>query len=157
MDRHIRLLDQAIEEETASLSLGQSHLTAGLAVHLPEVVAPDWRRRKNQNRSTIASDDDIDVVNEGLAPILPEPKKSRTKAAQRNSKKKGKGRNTAGHDDQSKDSIPLTITLPATTQQDEIDVVLNEELYCYCNWESFGEVSRCTTANCLMQYSSCIS
>lgn len=157
MDRHIRLLDQAIEEEIASLSLGQSRLTTGIAMHLPEVVVPEWRRRKTQIRDTFASDEDLDIANEGQAPVLPEPKKSRTKAAQRNSKKKGKGRNTAGHDDQYKDSIPLTITLPATTQQDDIDIQLNEELYCYCNRESFGEVSRCTTANCLMQSSSCIS
>lgn len=134
------------------MSLSKSRLTTGMAVHLPEVVVPEWPRK---NPNSYLSDDELDIIDGDQPPFAPEKKIGRPKDPQR--KKKGKERNKTGQDDQSKDSIPLTITLPATTQQDAIDVQLNEELYCYCNRVSFGEVSRCTTANCLVRPSSCVT
>jgi len=116
VERHIRILDQSIKEQKASIAKGASHP----AIHLPELVVPRWQGRPTR---AALSDDDDDLLPDSAAPPAPAvPETSRSK-----SKKKGKSRAAAVED-----PAQLTITLPATQA--------NEELYCYCDRPSFGEV-----------------
>ncbi|KAF9479741.1 hypothetical protein BDN70DRAFT_878508 [Pholiota conissans] len=148
VERHIRLIDQAIQEQIASLSLEKSRLTTGIAVHLPDVVVPEWPRK---NRNSSISDDDLDIhIMNGNHPSFATEEVNTTpaKGSQRSSKKKGKERRNTEHDNRFKDTLPLTITLPATYQQDALDIQSNEEVFCYCNRVSFGEMIACDNESC---------
>lgn len=120
MERHIRLLDQAIKEQEATLSAEASRSSNGVTLHLPEVDAPKYPRksRKVSHLSEDYADDDAGIyTNDGYEEY-------------------GQGLytdNNLNNGAQGKDSTSLTITLPATNP--------NEEVYCYCNRVSFGEVS----------------
>ncbi|PPQ78144.1 hypothetical protein CVT25_015477 [Psilocybe cyanescens] len=127
VERHIRLLDQAIKEQEATLSAEASRSSNGVAVHLPEVDAPKYPR-KSRNAMHISeeyAEDDAGVfANSGYEEY-------------------GQGVytvNDTNNGQQGKDSTSLTITLPATHQ--------NEELYCYCNRVSFGEMIACDGESC---------
>ncbi|KAF8964091.1 hypothetical protein BDZ97DRAFT_1660868 [Flammula alnicola] len=146
VERHIRLLDQAIKEQEASLAMDKSRSTARAAVHLPELVVPEWPRK---NRNTYITDDGLDGIDGDQAIFVTETQTEHLKGSQRASKKKGKERNKIEQDDQAKDSASLTITLPAATQQGEESAVQpNEELYCYCNRVSFGQMIACDNESC---------
>jgi hypothetical protein len=124
------LLDQAIREQEASLALDEIQNTTGVAIHLPELTAPEYNRKKAESR--IPDDYDLDLMNPEEALNTPEaqPEPSRTK------KKKGKDKGVRGQSAQQESSFK--ITLPATE-------IVNEEVYCYCRQVSFGKVSRCST------------
>ena len=129
VERHIRLLDQAIKEQQAALSAGSSN---GTSTHLPDLVIPNRNRNarvrnysdaQNVPINIVDSSSDIDQADKGL---------------RRMTKRGGKDREISGDwnggsANLGKDSAALTITLPATQ--------LNKELYCYCNRISFGKVS----------------
>lgn len=123
------MLDQAIKEQEATLALDEIQNNTGVAIHLPELTAPEYNRRKADNR--ITDDYDLDLMHEDTIDIQPEPPKTK--------KKKGKDKGGRGQSAQH-DSSSLTITLPATETANS-----NEEVYCYCRQVSFGKVSRCTT------------
>ncbi|KAJ3517796.1 hypothetical protein NLJ89_g282 [Agrocybe chaxingu] len=133
VERHIQLLDQAIKEQEASLSQ-DSRGNNGISIHLPEVVAPQLPNRNGRTAQS-SSDDDPPVAAE-MPPSVPEAAKS----SQRGSRKKGKVPAGKQKPESGKDSASLTITLPATQP--------SEELYCYCNRISFGEMIACDNESC---------
>lgn len=114
MERHIRLLDQAIKEQEASLSPETSRSSLGAGVILPELGIPEWPR-KSCNAAPIEIDDGLDGENSTSMP-----------------KKKTINGLAEGKGDGGNDSALLVITIPPHSV---------EELYCYCNRISFGEVS----------------
>ncbi|CAA7267979.1 unnamed protein product [Cyclocybe aegerita] len=137
VERHIQLLDQAIKEQEASLSQDSSRGNNGTSIRLPEVVAPQLPNR-NGRPAQSSSDDDPPVATE-IPPSVPEAAKS----SQRGSRKKGKvpaDKQKPDKEESGKDSASLTITLPATQP--------SEELYCYCNRISFGEMIACDNESC---------
>lgn len=113
MERHIRLLDQAIKEQEASLSQETSRSSFGTGVILPELAVPEWPR-KSHNATPIEIVDGLDGDQSTSA-----QKKTMNGLAE-------------GKDDGGNDSASLVITIPPHPV---------EELYCYCNRISFGEVS----------------
>lgn len=112
MERHIRLLDQAIEEQEASLSQETSRSSVETGVILPELMIPEWPR-KSRNLALIGIDGGLDGDQSTFVP-------------------KRKNGIAEGKDDGGNDSTSLVITIPPHAV---------EELYCYCNRISFGEVS----------------
>lgn len=125
------MLDQAIKEQEASLALDEIQNTTGVAIHLPELTAPEYNRRKAE--SCIPDDYDLDLIDPDGTLNTPDaqPEPPRTK------KKKGKDKGVRGQSAQ-QDSSSFKITLPAAE-------IVNEEVYCYCRQISFGKVRRCTT------------
>lgn len=115
MERHIRLLDQAIEEQEASLSPETSRSSVGSGVILPELMIPEWPR-KSRNPAPIEIYDGLDGDQSTSVP-----------------KKKTMNGIAEGKDDGGNDSASLVITIPPHPV---------EMLYCYCNRISFGEVSK---------------
>jgi len=113
VERHIRLLDQAIKEQEASLSHETSRSSFGTGVILPELAVPEWPR-KSHNAVPIEIDDGLDG--------------DQSTSVQ----KKTMNGFAEGKDDGGNDSASLVITIPPHPV---------EELYCYCNRISFGEVS----------------
>ncbi|KDR81396.1 hypothetical protein GALMADRAFT_239266 [Galerina marginata CBS 339.88] len=132
VERHIRLLDQAIKEQEATLSSDQSRSSNGIVIHLPELVVPRWPRN---SRSAPAIADISDLLDGG---------QDSGRAEEAGDSRRGSAtkvlRQGTGQDNQAKNSSSLTITLPATQA--------NEELYCYCNRVSFGEMIACDGDPC---------
>ncbi|PPQ63175.1 hypothetical protein CVT24_005720 [Panaeolus cyanescens] len=130
VERHIRLLDQAIKEQEAALLSGNEN---GINIHLPELVVPQWAPRERALRTTSPlADDELDGIAAEPEPISTAPQ-TQSKVSRRGRKKgggAGKQNGSAGD----KDSSALTIHLPATAATQEV-----EETYCYCNRGSFGE------------------
>ncbi|KAF8163092.1 hypothetical protein B0H34DRAFT_694094 [Crassisporium funariophilum] len=111
VERHIHLLDQAIKEQEGSLSFASAN---EIPLHLSELAG----LRRNQYSDVEAPNGDD--------------------TSQRWTRKKGKdGREAV---EAEKDSMSLTITLPATQP--------SEELYCYCNRVSFGSMIACDQEYC---------
>jgi len=131
VERHIHILDQAIKEQEASLSADPSKPSA--AIHLPELVIPQWVRRRRDEEATYNDEYDGELEDQTNTPATEDPQAPNTKTS---TKKKGKGGSENRKGDHGNDATALTITLPATQPV--------EELYCYCNRVSFGEVSHCT-------------
>lgn len=126
VERHIRLLDQAIKEQEAALSVSSSN---GTSFHLPDLVIPSRNRNARVRTVSDAQNVSINVIDVSYFDEA-------EKGSRRTTKMGGKDH----REDQSvgsailgKDSAALTITLPATQ--------LSEQLYCYCNRVSFGKVS----------------
>lgn len=128
VERHIRLLDQAIKEQEAeSLSLNSSN---GASIHLPDLVIPS--RSRNARVRTISDNQNISInLVDSSSDIDGTDRGSQLKGGGDYREMSGK-RNGASANS-GKDSAALTITLPATQP--------SEELYCYCNRVSFGKVS----------------
>ena len=122
VERHIRLLDQAIKEQEAGLSKDHSQPRSG------ELLAPKYR----QSQTTLKNGLD---AHEGNVPMSEFPDDylltSQSTARRKKGFLRGIEKDSTGTADQGRKTT-LTITLPATQQ--------NEELYCYCNRVSFGAV-----------------
>jgi len=137
VERHIRLLDQAIKEQEAGLSMSSSN---GTSLHLPDLVIPS--RNRNARVRTVSDTQHVLIDLVGISSDIGEADKE----SQRMTKKGGKdyheisGDQSGGSANLRKDSAALTITLPATQ--------LSEELYCYCNRVSFGKMIACDNDSC---------
>ncbi|KAF8906039.1 hypothetical protein CPB84DRAFT_1770903 [Gymnopilus junonius] len=129
VERHIRLLDQAIKEQEASLSMDHPRSSSGLVIHLPDLAVPKWRT------SQAALNDGLDLAAKDNNTSSFGVTHDYAETLQLNTTKRKKGPSNQG-----KKSTSLTITLPATQ--------LNEELYCYCNRVSFGDMIACDNETC---------
>lgn len=147
VDRHIRLLDQSIKEQEASISHGVRPGTHLAPILLPEVIVPGSRPARPVQSSPIPNEADADgwggltlgmVGADGGEEI---PARPRGRAGRRGRGKPRKdtevdevhaatrSRSRGGGTRASKASVP-----------EEPPVAADEERYCYCNQVSFGEV-----------------
>jgi len=128
VERSIRLVDQAIQEQEHALSVGARSGTRLAPILLPELVVPKWTKPV---RVTLSPDlDDALGVDQDAAPA----------PAQR--RKKGKrGRK--------KDTLPeAVVPLPRPKPPVIPNADPNESRYCYCDQVSFGEMIACDDPRC---------
>jgi hypothetical protein len=134
-DRHVRILDQAIKEQEASIGLGAtpSHLALN---NLPELVVPRWARPSRTPLSPVDKDDD-DIT-------FPVREASQAHTLCR-SEKRGhlRGSGTQG------EGSSLTIMLPALSNG-LIDSP--EQLFCYCKRGFFGDMVACDNEKCKIEW-----
>ncbi|KAF9532400.1 hypothetical protein CPB83DRAFT_950783 [Crepidotus variabilis] len=130
VERHIHLLDRAIEEQEAALSADPNK---AIHIHLPELIIPQNNRGKPKEKQLdYDSDDEVEEV---ATPVTVEELTTNLK---RSSGRKGKGAVKTPVD--GNDATSLTITLPAQSNE--------EPLYCYCQRVSFGEMIACDNSDC---------
>jgi len=150
VDRHIRLLDQAIKEQETSIVLGIRSGTHPAPIVLPDIVVPRWARSSRVTLSPVPSHLSSDTPNHpsqetgdgDMAPMIGIVSDGSTGNQLR--RKKGGGSRKWQKKDFEKQvldpprrttrSLKRTSSQPTPPDQDE-------PRYCYCNEVSFGEVS----------------
>ncbi|TFY65682.1 hypothetical protein EVG20_g5405 [Dentipellis fragilis] len=147
VDRHIRLLDQAIKEQETSISLGLRPGTH--AMFLPEVPVPRSNRPPRMEPSPALNLDigaDGDVEGEpSVGLISDEPSRQKGRSSLRKGRKRLKASATASAEPekplspQHSHSIKLRVP-PLSTIQTGETVDPNEPKYCYCHDVSHGNV-----------------
>ncbi|KAI0060856.1 hypothetical protein BV25DRAFT_1917409 [Artomyces pyxidatus] len=145
VDRHIRLLEQAIKEQEMSIAFGLRQGTHPAL--LPDLVVPRWARGARVAHSPIPGIDDVDenldVVN--IESGSADPTSAPPEAA-RPSKKKGKGKKKGRDPSKQPENAPqppttrLKLKVPplAAVLQGDTPVDPNERRYCYCDRVSSG-------------------
>ncbi|KAG6891146.1 hypothetical protein C0992_010134 [Termitomyces sp. T32_za158] len=134
VDRHARLLYQAIKDQEALITLGArpGHLEPG---NLSKLTVGRWVKPARATLSPIDGDD-LDESLDGIQESTGDDPSEAFKSLQISGTKKGRGRakeqQQFGEIDVAS-TPPLTITLPAQVPPEQ------EEVYCYCKRGSFGE------------------
>ncbi|KAA1476189.1 hypothetical protein DENSPDRAFT_843092 [Dentipellis sp. KUC8613] len=159
VDRHIRLLDQAIKEQETSISLGLRPGTH--AMFLPEVPVPRSNRPPRAEFSPVLN---LDVVTDGgiegeptVGLISDEPLRQKIRSGLRKGKKGSKASVTASAEPERPLSPPHSRTIklrvpPLSTIQAGEHVDPNEPKYCYCHDVSHGEMVACDNEECLIEW-----
>jgi len=171
VDRHIRLLGQAIKEQEASISLGIRSSTHLATILLPDLVVPRWARPSRVTLSpmpTISGEADGEThvdesrnVGQGGPMVLNIPSDGpdglRVQAQKKGKKGKGRWAKKKSEEEPSVDvpgpsrrhlrSVKLTITSP-TLPPSGLAVDPNEPRYCYCDQVSYGEMIGCDGEDC---------
>ncbi|KAG6878755.1 hypothetical protein C0993_008054 [Termitomyces sp. T159_Od127] len=135
VDRHVRLLYQAIKDQEALITLGArpGHLEPG---NMSKLTVGRWVKPARATLSPIDGDD-IDESLDGTQDSSGDDPSEAFKNLQISGTKRGRGRAKAQQQfDETNiaSTPPLTITLPAQVPPEQ------EEVYCYCKRGSFGEV-----------------
>jgi len=156
VDRHVRILEQAINEQEYSITLGArpSHLAPS---NLPDLVVPRWARPTRVTLSPMDGDEteigDFTVYQEnGGAPAIGiasgEENDRFYVQPTRGAGRRGRGRRRGRPPRVKPDATPgpLTITLPAHSGTAVANT--QEDLYCYCQTGSWGEMIGCDGENC---------
>lgn len=148
VDRQIRLLDQAIKEQEAAISLGMRPGTHVAPILLPDIVAvPRWARPSRVEHSPLALTPEPEppsapiVFNEPV-PVIPSSFK--------------KGKKHVSHEPEPKEESAAAVPVEAPKTRRGVKLTLsappgpsggpplfpdpNEKRYCYCNQVSFGTV-----------------
>ncbi|KIL00636.1 hypothetical protein PAXRUDRAFT_821424 [Paxillus rubicundulus Ve08.2h10] len=170
VDRHIRLLDQAIKEQEAAISLGMRPGTHLAPILLPDLVVPRWARPSRVEYSPVPAlspELELHVTEkpqvlgppEPLAPSSKPTRKGRKPAAQQ----------AAGPEEVEKEKEPamsaaaeaqelprtrrsgVRLTIPALTGP-TVPADPNEVRYCYCNQVSFGTMIACDNEACKLEW-----
>ncbi|TFK67877.1 hypothetical protein BDN72DRAFT_842468 [Pluteus cervinus] len=138
VERHIRLLDQAIHEQQLILS---SSTTGSLAtpIILPDLSVPRWAR---SSRSTCNLSEDEALAE--IEPILEGPSKPKDSGPSDRSKVPGP-RRPSRKLDASQDVLSQSAL--ATDDADS-----QEQRYCYCNRVSFGQMIACDDGRCRREW-----
>lgn len=144
VDRHIRLLDQAIKEQEASISLGIRPGTHLAPILLPDLVVPRWVRPTRTEHSPTPS----------LSPELstiPLPQES-TEELSTDPARPGRGRKARKKPEPESETPPPlpeeVLKIPATRTTRSVKLKIpaqaqadpNEPRYCYCNRVSYETV-----------------
>lgn len=149
IDRQVRLIEQAIAEQEAYLPQED---VAAVNIHLPDLIVPKWSRNTGTTTSSKGKDQDNVGAMEGNTVgrfLLPGEW-----SGSLNNLQHGRGAKREGHftgpvqrkalqENAMQDMLPLKITLPAPHSRDHLPSNASdsvEELYCYCNRVSFGQV-----------------
>lgn len=161
VDRHIRLLDQAIKEQEAAISLGVRPGTHLAPILLPDLVVPRWARQPRVEHSPVPSlspEPGLYVeeppVLELPPPQIPSPKvpkKGKKAAAPKPTKPEKEEIHPPAVDVGGEEfatartrRASVRITIPAQPQpvvaEPTVPANPNEDRYCYCNQVSFGTV-----------------
>ncbi|KAG5341995.1 hypothetical protein C0989_006144 [Termitomyces sp. Mn162] len=137
VDRHVRLLQQAIKDQEALITLGArpGHLEPG---NLSELTVGRWVKPARATLSPIDGDDPDENFDGVQGAVTGDDPSEAFRGLQISGSKKGRGRAKSTQQKSDEVSVPstppLTITLPAQVPPDQ------EEVYCYCKRGSFGEV-----------------
>ncbi|KAF8738616.1 hypothetical protein AX14_010910 [Amanita brunnescens Koide BX004] len=139
VERHMRLLDHAIQE--VQLSLGARPGANTPSIHLPDLVVPRWSRTTRSSLSPLGNFDDVEDVAAGTSSQL---------QASRNKKSRGKQWNSGTTGNQ---TLQLTFRgvaagPPFALNPEDFVVDSSERLYCYCQEVSFGEMIACDNPKC---------
>ncbi|KAJ7197298.1 hypothetical protein GGX14DRAFT_472237 [Mycena pura] len=126
VERSIRLIDQAIQEQEHAISLGARPGTRLAPILLPEVVMPRWSK----------------PVRDPLSPELDDALGGfQTAPPQARGRKKGrKGRKA--------ETAETVVLLPRPNPPVILNPDPNERRYCYCDQVSFGEMIACDDPRC---------
>ncbi|KAG9318296.1 hypothetical protein JVU11DRAFT_380 [Chiua virens] len=155
VDRHIRLLDQAIKEQETAISLGVRPGTHLAPILLPDLVVPRWARPSRVEHSPVPSLSPEPGLYVEEPPVLelsplrvPSPKapKKGKKAAPKPAKPEMETQSPAAVDGAGSVMAPRTrrgtvrLTIPAQAGRlaPSVPADPNEDRYCYCNQVSFG-------------------
>ncbi|KAK2467106.1 hypothetical protein APHAL10511_001364 [Amanita phalloides] len=154
VERHLRLLDHAIQE--VQLSLGAHPGSNAASIHLPDLVVPRWSRASRTSPSPLDNFDDggmdglltistleatnspLEMASFGISPQL---------QTNRGRKSRGTGATTSNQ------TVQLTFRgvaagPPFALTPEEFVVDSSERLYCYCQEVSFGEMIACDSPKC---------
>lgn len=159
MDRHIRLLDQAIKEQEAAISLGVRPGTHLAPILLPDLVVPRWARPPRVEHSPVPSlspelelhIEELPILDLPPQQILPPkaPKKGKKAAAPKPTKPEKEdihppavvgGEEPPVAPRTLRTSIRLTLPAQPQAPAPSVPADPNEPRYCYCNQVSFGTV-----------------
>ncbi|KAJ7702471.1 hypothetical protein B0H17DRAFT_1044442 [Mycena rosella] len=122
VERSIRLIDQAIQEQEHAISLGARSGTRLAPILLPEIVMPKWTKPLRVTMSP-----DLDDVAEDKPPAQSRRKK--------------------GRKSRKKETLPA-VPLPRPKPPIIPNADPNESRYCYCDQVSFGEMIGCDDPRC---------
>ncbi|KAH8833506.1 hypothetical protein DL96DRAFT_440208 [Flagelloscypha sp. PMI_526] len=154
IDRYERLLDQAIKEEEAALSLGARPGTHVAPIILPDLLVPVTNPRNTTSLNPFEDSDDeeletIDPLDNLLAhgPVA----HAQSSPPTTSSKKKKSKQKAAG----AAESEKLTIRVPAKLPPAQVTVEPTDQgtfvdltPYCFCQQPSFGEMIMCDESTC---------
>ncbi|KAN0075307.1 hypothetical protein V8E55_011330 [Tylopilus felleus] len=173
VDRHIRLLDQAIKEQEAAISLGVRPGTHLAPILLPDLVVPRWARQPRVEHSPVPSlspEPGLYVeeppVLELPPPQIPSPKvpkKGKKAAAPKPTKPEKEEIHPPAVDVGGEEfatartrRASVRITIPAQPQpvvaEPTVPANPNEDRYCYCNQVSFGTMIGCDNVGCKLEW-----
>ncbi|KAF8558431.1 hypothetical protein OG21DRAFT_1504175 [Imleria badia] len=167
VDRHIRLLDQAIKEQEASISLGVRPGTHLAPILLPDLVVPRWARPSRVEHSPVPSLSPEPGPHDEEPPILdlPPPQIPSPKAPKKGKKGTAKpeheetqspavvgGEEAAMTPRTHRASVRLTIPAQPLTAEPSVPADPNEDRYCYCNQVSFGTMIACDNTECKLEW-----
>ncbi|KAF9452802.1 hypothetical protein P691DRAFT_146595 [Macrolepiota fuliginosa MF-IS2] len=144
VDRHIRLLDQFIKEQEASLG---PEPNAPVMLSMSELFVPKWSRSTRVSMSPMFDEEEMAPVppTQSESSMPPERSKRRPpKNRKQKEKEKEKEKPDLGT------AATLTITLPP--QHQDVYVDPNEPTWCYCNRVSFGEMIGCDDPECKYEW-----
>lgn len=156
VDRHIRLLDQAIKEQEASISLGIRPGTHLAPILLPDLVVPRWVRPTRTEHSPTPS----------LSPELstiPLPQES-TEELSTDPARPGRGRKARKKPEPESETPPPlpeeVLKIPATRTTRSVKLKIpaqaqadpNEPRYCYCNRVSYETMIACDSDTCKLEW-----
>ncbi|KAF8436920.1 hypothetical protein L210DRAFT_3483220 [Boletus edulis BED1] len=172
VDRHIRLLDQAIKEQEAAISLGVRPGTHLAPILLPDLVVPRWARATRVEHSPVPSLSpepglyiEEPPILELSPPSIPSPKvpkKGKKAAAPKPSKPEKEethppvvvdGEESLAASRTRRMSVRLT--LPAqqpVAVEPTVPADPREKRYCYCNQVSFGTMIGCDMPGCKLEW-----
>ncbi|KAF8840995.1 hypothetical protein BDN67DRAFT_950593 [Paxillus ammoniavirescens] len=171
VDRHIRLLDQAIKEQEAAISLGMRPGTHLAPILLPDLVVPRWARPSRVKYSPVPALSpglELHVTEEPQVLGPPDPltpskatRKGRKVAAQQAAKpeevEEKEPAVPAAAEAHELLELPRTrrsgvrLTIPAPTGP-TVPADPNEARYCYCNQVSFGTMIACDNEACKLEW-----
>ncbi|KAJ6611799.1 hypothetical protein B0H10DRAFT_2223717 [Mycena sp. CBHHK59/15] len=126
VERSIRLIDQAIQEQEHLISLGARPGTRLAPILLPELVMPKWTKPL---RVTLSPDAD-EALAERKVPVQSRGRK--------------KGRRGRKKEVLETEIVPLPRPKPPVIPNADP----NESRYCYCDQVSFGEMIGCDDPHC---------
>ncbi|KAF7359471.1 PHD-type domain-containing protein [Mycena sanguinolenta] len=133
VDRSIRLIDQAIQEQEHLISLGARSGTHLAPILLPELTVPRWTKPA---RVTVSPD--LDNSYAGNQSMVAAPTQRRRKG------KRGRKKDPSP----TEDVVPLPRPNPPVIPNPDP----NESRYCYCDQVSFGEMIACDDPRCQREW-----
>ncbi|KXN87714.1 Inhibitor of growth protein 4 [Leucoagaricus sp. SymC.cos] len=145
VDRHIRLLDQFIKEQEASLG---PEPNAPVMLSMSELVVPKWSRSTRVSMSPML--DEEEQVAPPAQATQPGPSAPQDRSGKRRPPKNRKNKEKEKEKDDQNSTPSLKITLPPPHPDIYIDP--NEPTWCYCNRISFGEMIGCDDPECKYEW-----
>lgn len=133
VERHIRLLDQAINDQEMILNGTMTAGTAANPVILPDLSVSRWVKPARNQNTLSDSEGDKKTGKEQVVDVPQSPDKE---APQKNKSRPKSRRKTELNQDTLKFVVPFTGTTGGEMGDDR-----EEKRYCYCDGVSFGEVS----------------
>ncbi|KAI6150939.1 hypothetical protein BKA82DRAFT_4121814 [Pisolithus tinctorius] len=162
VDRHIRLLDQAIKEQEAAISLGMRPGTHLAPILLPDIVAvPRWARPSHVEHSPLALTPEPEPPVDGhvvvsevgpLASASPVPKKLKKIVFHEPETPEAPIPPAVAEAPRTRRGVRLTMPSQPTPQGPPISADPNERRYCYCHQVSFGTMIACDNKSCKLEW-----